>query len=478
MPRTETPAPRYLALADAVAGMIAAGTLRPGDRLPSLRHFGARHRASVPTVIHAYTVLENRRLVEARPKSGFYVRPRLAEAREEPGFSRRTPAAKSLADFPPLMALVADVADPRLVPMGGANPGAALLPATKLARIAGALSRREPRAAIQYDPPPGCPSLRREISRRSLEWGCALPADEFILTNGATEALHLALRTVARPGETVMVESPAYYGVLHILSRLGLRAVAVPASARGGLRLDAARKVLARQKIAAIVVTPNFSNPLGALMPPEARAALVALAAARKIPLIEDDIYGDLHHDGERPPCLKALDRADGVILCGSFSKTLAPGCRAGYVAGGRWHGEILEAKAALTFGGPPLPALTIAGFLRDGGYAAHLRGLRRTFREQVARMREALAAALPREARISDPQGGFVLWIELPAGFDSLALFHQARRAGISIAPGHLFSPSAEFGHCFRVSCGHPWDRRMESGVATLGKLVARRMS
>ncbi|SDT88050.1 transcriptional regulator, GntR family [Verrucomicrobium sp. GAS474] len=469
--------PRYLVLADEVQTMIEAGTLRPGDRIPSIRHLSERYRVSIPTVLHAYTVLEDRRLVEARPKSGFYVRARLSSGTEVPSFSRRIPSPKTLSRFAPLMALVDDVANPRLVPMGGANPSPALLPSEKLARITGAIARRQARAVVQYDPPPGCPALRREISRRSVEWGTYLPPEDFLLTNGATEALHLALRTVAKPGDTVMVESPIYYGILHLLSRLGLRTVAVPSSPREGLPIGAVRKVLEREKVAALIVIPNFSNPLGSLMPEAARAELVALAAQRQIPIIEDDIYGDLSHRGERPACLKSLDADGGVLLCGSFSKTLAPGYRAGYIAGGRWHREILEAKVALTFGGSPLPSLAIAEFLRNGGYDHHLRRLRATFREQILRMREAVAAAFPREAKISDPQGGFVLWIELARQVDSMVLFEKAREAGISIAPGHLFSPAAEFRNCIRLSCGHPRTPAMEKAVATLGEL-AKRMS
>ncbi|HEY8965366.1 MAG TPA: PLP-dependent aminotransferase family protein [Candidatus Methylacidiphilales bacterium] len=468
--------PRYLVLAAEVEAMIEAGTLRPGDRVPSLRELSRRHGVSIPTALHAYTVLEDRRLVEARPKSGFYVRARLASETEIPTVSRRTPSPRSLSRFAPLMALVEDVVNPRLVPMGGAIPGAAFLPVEKLARVTGSLARRNSAEILRYDPPPGCLPLRREISRRSDAWGCYLQPDEFVLTNGATEALHLALRAVASPGQTVMVESPVYYGLLHILARLGLRAVAVPSSPRDGLVIDAVRKVLVREKVAALVVSPNFCNPLGSLMPGGNREALLALATARRLPVIEDDIYGDLPHRGERPPCLKALDRDGGIILCGSFSKTLAPGYRAGYVSGGRWHREILEARAALSFGGSSLPCLAIAEVLRDGGYDRHLRRLRATFRDQVLRMRDALAAALPPGSKISDPQGGFVLWIELPRKVDAMRLFQEAREAGISIAPGHLFSPVADYGNYIRISCGHPFNAAMEKAVVTLGKL-ARKM-
>lgn len=467
----------YAKIAQGIEEMVHAGTLRPGDRIPSIRQLSRQHRVSAPTVLQAYTILENRRIIEARPRSGFFVRSRLASQLKPTAVRAKNPAPQSLSQFPPLMALVADITNPRFVPMGGANPGAELLPGKKLARIVGSVARQYTSATLNYDPAPGCPRLRHEISRRSLDWGCYLAPDDFLLTNGATEALYLALSAVTQPGDTVLVEVPTYYGLLNIFSRLGLRVLAIPARAETGLDIDAVEEALARESISAIVVVPNFSNPLGSLMPEAARVQLLALAASRQIPIIEDDIYGDLHHHGNRPRCLKALDKTDTVILCGSFSKTLAPGYRAGFIAPSKHLEKIIQTKNALNFGSAPLPFMAVAEFLRNGGYDHHLRTLRRTFREQVLRMREALLARFPEGTKISSPSGGFVLWVELPEQVDALALFHQAREANISIAPGHLFSPAAEFSNFIRINCGHPWSPPIEAAIDTLGQFVARLM-
>jgi DNA-binding transcriptional MocR family regulator len=474
--KSSAEAPLYLQLADNVEGLIAAGTLRAGDRVPSVRSLSRQHRVSVPTVVQAYTLLESRRVIEARPKSGFYVRPRLAASLNEPALSNRRPAVRDLTGFLPMMSMLHDIADPRLVPLGGAIPGADLLPLDKLARITATIARRETRAAVAYDPAPGCPRLRKELSRRSLDWGCCLDADRFVLTNGTTEALHLALRAVTKPGDTVLVESPGYYGLLHILGQLHLKALPVPADAASGLSLDQTAAALARGKVAAIALTPNFGNPLGSLMPEANRRALLALASRHGIPVIEDDIYGDLPHEGARPPCLKSLDTEDHVILCSSFSKTLAPGYRVGYLAAGRHLERVLALKMALNFAGASLPALAVAEFLRTGGYDHHLRRLRHTYRQQVARTRDAVAREFPADTKVSNPTGGFVLWLELPKGTDAMAIFQSAREAGISIAPGHLFSPAGEFSHCLRLSCGFPWSPRIETAIATLGKIVTRK--
>lgn len=278
-----------------------------------------------------------------------------------------------------------------------------------------------------------------------------------------------------KAGNTVIVEAPTYYGLLNILSHLNLRVIAIPSRPEEGLDIEAVEGALDREPVSAIIVVPNFSNPLGSLMPESTRVRLVALASKRKVPILEDDIYGDLHHEGPRPRCLKALDKADGVILCGSFSKTLAPGYRAGYVVAGRHHQKIAQMKNALSFGGAPLPLMAVAEFLRNGGYDHHLRTLRVTYRNQVSKMREALEAEFPKDVKISNPSGGFVIWVELPPSVDALTLFHQARDANISIAPGHLFSPAAEFKNFIRVSCGYPWDVHIEEAVGTLGKLISR---
>lgn len=467
--------PLYLKLANQLEEMIRLGLYRAGDRIPSVRQASKQHQVSVPTVLQAYTLLEDRRVIEARPKSGYYVRS--TQSLPLPATLPRVPQARTLSDFPPLMALVTDVVNPDFVRLGGAHPSAELLPGRKLARLMASIARMNANASITCDPAPGCPRLRAELSRRSLDWGGYLAPDEFIITNGATEALHLALRAVAQPGDTVIIESPTHQGIINLLSQLQLRAVAIPSSPKEGLDLAATRKVVAREKVAAIVVIPNFNNPLGSCMPEANRRELMDLAEEHGIPVVEDDVYGDLQFEGERPHCLKALDGSGGSILCGSFSKTLAPGYRVGYLAAGRYYDQILRIKTSLSFYNAPLPALTIAEFLRNGGYEYHLRTLRKVFRRQVEGMREALAAALPEGCKLSDPAGGFVLWVELPRQVDALQLFHEARKLKISIAPGHLFSPAAEFKHYLRIGCGQPWSGRIEQAVTTLGELVKQAM-
>jgi len=471
---TSTEPPLYLRVAERLEHLIESGSLRAGDRIPSVRQFGRQQGVSVPTVMQAYTLLESRRMIEARPKSGFYVTARLAKALQEPSQPPHQAATATLETFAATFVGLSEMNDPTLVPFGPAVPSDALLPLDKLVKTSAAVARRSPTTGFRYDPAPGCPALRKELSRRSIDWGCAFEPDEFLVTLGTSEALHLALMAVTKPGDAVLVESPSYYGTLNLLHALKLRAIPVPANA-GGLDLEAVKDAVKRYAVAAMLVIPNFSNPLGSFMSEESRRRLLDIADLHDIPILEDDIYGDLPHAGPRPPCLKALDRHDRVLLCGSYSKTLSPGLRVGYLVGGQHQPRLIELKNAFNLGGPALPAMTVAEFLRSGGYDRHLRKLREAYRLQICRAREKVAEVFPEGTRVSNPAGGLVLWLELPEQVDAMRVYQEARAAGVSFAPGPMFSPQGFFRNCLRLSCGHPWTPRIEQGLATLGGIVRR---
>ncbi|MBI2388815.1 MAG: PLP-dependent aminotransferase family protein [Deltaproteobacteria bacterium] len=470
----------YERVADRVADWITRGVLRAGDRVPSVRKLSRQEGVSVATVVQAFQQLEVRGLIEARPQSGHYVRtPRARANIPEPRAPRTTHAAAR----PSVAHLVAKVygaaRDPRLVNLGSAIPSPELLPAERILKITATVARQVGRLAVSYDPPPGCAALRRQIARRAVDVGSAIPADEIVTTVGAMEALHLALRAVARAGDTVAVESPAYYGLLQLIESLGIRAIEIPAHPGSGMDLDALEVALDTTKIAAVMAIPSFSNPLGSRMSNDGKRRLVSLLAARAIPLIEDDVYGDLPFPGaappgedERPRPAKAFDRDGSVILCSSFSKTIAPGYRVGWIAGGRHHETIEALKFAQTIATPSLQQLAIAEFIEGGGYDHHLRQLRRKLAAQVAQMREAIGEHFPEGTRVSSPTGGFVLWIELPAG-SAIDLHARALAEGISIAPGPIFSARSRFASYFRVSCGAPWSGRVEAAVEKLGAIA-----
>ncbi len=463
----------YEELAEELGRLIATGTLRPGDRLPSVRRLSRQRGISVSTVLQAYLLLESRGFVETRPQSGHYVRTSRAALPPEP----RPPRLVSNATRVSVSDLVASVyraaADPNLVPLGGAHLSAELLPTEKINRSAATVARTAGGAAVGYDPPPGCLALRRQIARRAADWGVALSPDDLVTTVGAMEALHLSLRAVARAGDTIAIESPAYYGLLQLIESLELRAIEIPTHPGTGMDLDLLEEALRQHRIKACLAVTNFSNPIGALMPDEAKRALVQMLARREIPLIEDDIYGDLYFGEARPRPAKAFDRHGLVMLCSSFSKTIAPGYRVGYVAPGRFRERVERLKFVQSVATPTLPQMAVADFLQNGGYERSLRRQRRALAEQVARVSEAAATHMPAGTRISRPQGGFVLWIELPPGKSALELHRRALAQGIAVAPGPIFSAKQRFASCIRLSCGHPWSELLDRSLRTLGRIA-----
>jgi DNA-binding transcriptional MocR family regulator len=463
----------YETLADDLVGVISKGTLRAGDRLPSVRQLSHQRRVSVSTVLQAYLLLESRGVVETRPQSGHFVRAARAAAAAEP----RAPRALTQASRVSVSDLVARVygasRDPRLVLLGAAHMSPSLLPTENLNRRLAAVARSAGGAGVAYDIPPGLPALRRQIARRAAEHALAIGASEIVTTFGTMEALHLCLRAVADAGDTIAVESPTYYGILQLIESLGMRALEIPANAGTGLDLSHLSAALRQNRVRACLVVPSFSNPLGALMPDEAKRELVTTLARREIPLIEDDIYGDLHFDGPRPLPAKAFDQHGLVMLCGSFSKTLAPGYRVGYCVPGRFFEKVERLKFSQTVGTATLPQMALADFLENGGYERHLRRLRRALADQVARVSDAIIGAFPVGTRISRPRGGFVLWVEMPPGKSALDLHARALEEKISIAPGPIFSAKQRFGSCFRVSAGFPWSDKIERSIRTLGAIA-----
>jgi DNA-binding transcriptional MocR family regulator len=464
----------YEQLASHIEALIAHGTLRPGDRIPSVRRLSRQQGVSVATVLSAYLHLENRGIIEARPQSGHYVRKSRTLELPEPRAARACNTAARVSVKSLIAKVYGATRDPSIVPFGAAYPSPELLPTDKLNRILSTIARTAGGAGVSYDAPPGLPALRRQIARRSVEWGCALSADDIVTTFGAMEALHLCLRAVARRGDTLALESPTYYGLLQLIESLGIRAIEIPAHPRTGMDLDVLEEVLSRHRIKACCAIPNFNNPLGSVIPDEAKERLVAMLARREVPLIEDDIYGDLHFGATRPRTAKAFDRHGLVMLCSSFSKTMAPGYRVGWAAPGRFRDAVEQLKFAQSVATATLPQMAIAEFLENGGYDHHLRALRRRLAAQVARMSEAIAAHFPPGTRISRPAGGFVLWVELPPGTSALVLQERALARGISITPGPVFSAKNRFSNCIRVSCGYPWSDLLDHAVRTLGRLSA----
>jgi DNA-binding transcriptional MocR family regulator len=464
---------RYRAVAGKLASLIDQDVLRPGERVPSVRQISSREGVSVSTILQAYTLLESRGYIEARPQSGFYVRTKRRTLPPEPGMSVPRRHATKVGVSGLFSRLLQAALDPNVVPLGTACPDPKLLPGKKLNRMLAALIRRSGPEINNYNFPPGAYELRRQLARRSLDWGGSLSPEEIVTTCGATEAIHLSLRAVTKPGDLVAIESPAYFGTLLQLESLGLQALEIPSHPRNGISLDLLSDAVAKYPVRACVVSLNFSNPLGSCMPDAGKQALVEMLARRSIPLIEDDIYGDLHFGDSRPKCAKAFDKHGLVMLCSSFSKMIAPSYRVGWTASGRFQAAVERLKLTTTLATPTLLQIAIADFLENGAYDRHLRKLRAAFALHIEQMIAAVGQYFPAGTKVTRPAGGFVLWVEMPRGVNSLELHERALENGISVSPGPMFSARQQYQNFIRLNCGFPWSDRLDQAIRTLGRLA-----
>ncbi|RQV09102.1 PLP-dependent aminotransferase family protein [Burkholderia cenocepacia] len=467
---------RYETLAHTIADDIRNGNLAVGTRLPSLRQIIAQHGVSQSTVFRAYYLLEQWGLIRARERSGYYVAPG-AQPAASPTTKRRASRAgvTRKVDISSLVFSVLDAAtQPGIVPLGSAFPAPQLFPLPRLAKSLAQATRLVSPWSTVVDLPPGNEALRQQIARRYLATGISQPIDEIVVTNGALEALNLCLMAVTRPGDVVAVEAPGFYAALQAIERLDLRAVEIPVDPRTGLDLDALANALDRHDIRACWFMTNFQNPTGVTLTAEKKRALVELLAARNVPLIEDDVYGELHFGPDYPLPARAFDRHGLVMHCSSFSKTLAPGYRIGWAAAGRFAEKVQRLKLMTTLSASIPAQAGIANYLEHGGYDRHLRKLRGALHTQLDRMDDALRRWLPAGVEWVRPDGGYLLWLAFPDAIDAMELHRQAIARGISFAPGPLFSAAHGFERCVRVNFGHPWSRDIERAIRVLGELVA----
>lgn len=470
--RSDNAVPLYEKVAAEIAGLIDQGTFRVGDRVPSIRQLSHRFDVSINTVMQAYALMEDRRLIEARPQSGYYVRARVPEIIEPEVPVQQTivPATVTISDI--CQQVVRNMMNRDLLPLGNAIPHPRHLPVDKLNRMLASSSRRFPEQSISYHMAPGSERLRIQIAKRSLMAGISAGPDEVLITSGCVEAVLLALRATCKSGDTIAVESPFYFNFLQLIAELGLKALEIPATPREGISIEALSYAIEQNPVKACLLVPNFSNPLGSLMPDERKRELVELLARHEIPLIEDDIYGDLTFGNERPAAVKSFDRKGLVIYCSSFSKTLAPGYRVGWAIAGRYQSTMERLKMMVNLATSSPPQLAIAEFLATGGYDHHLRTIRRIYAANLSQMADAVARYFPPGTAMTRPAGGFILWVELPESIDAIQLYHQALRKGISIAPGPLFSLSGKYRNHIRLSSAL-WDENVEQGIKTLGELA-----
>jgi DNA-binding transcriptional MocR family regulator len=467
----------YEKIVGSITTLIQEGTYRPGDRIPSVRQMSKQQDVSISTVLQAYLVLENRGLIEARPQSGYYVRAPIFDRLPEPEplSSDTDPSHVTLNEL--MMMIMRDTFNPKLIQLGGVMPNIELLPTDRLNRILTRLVRQSGQEAHQYEIPPGLEELRVQIAQHALRAGCQFSPNDLVITSGATEAIDLCLHAIGKPGDIVAIESPMYFGTLQSLEVHGLRALEIPTHQRDGISLDALKFAIEHNPIKAVLVISNFNNPLGSCIPDNKKKELVALLTNHDIPLIENDVSGEIYFGDKRPLTAKSYDTKGLVMLCSSFSKDISGGLRVGWVAPGRYKSKVEWLKFTANAATATLPQMAVAEFLSSGGYDHHLRHIRREYARNVNLLGQAVTRYFPPETRVARPSGGIVLWVQLPQNVDSLELYKLALQNNITIAPGYLFSATNQYANYIRLNAA-AWSYPIERAVERLGELVGTMVS
>lgn len=472
MKTTQNEVFRYEQIANDVIKLITQGTYRPGERVPSVRQMSKQQGASVSSVLQAYMQLENRGLIEARPQSGYYVRALSVDDLPEPEISSPglDPNHVNLHDL--MMMAMRDSLNPELVQLGAAMPNLELLPTERINRILASLARTASIGTHGYELPPGLEALRVQIAKRAVLSGCQLSPNDIVITSGGVEGIDLCLHAVCNPGDIVAIESPMYFGTLQILEVHGLRALEIPTNPRDGISLEALQFAIEHNPIKAVLTISNFNNPLGSCIPDEKKKELVDLLARYEIPLIDNDVSGEIYFTEKRPLVTAAYDQKGLVMMCSSFSKDISPSLRVGWVVPGRFKTTIEWLKFTTSVATATLPQMAIAQFLESGGYDHQLRRIRREYASNVAQLSQSVTRAFPAGTRVTRPSGGFVLWVQLPESVDSLELYTLALKNHITITPGYLFSPTNQFSNFIRLNAA-AWTYPIERAVRRLGELV-----
>lgn len=464
---------KYIDVAERIEKLIENGVLKVGDKLLSVRTLSKEQGISLSTAFQSYYHLESKGLIEARPQSGYYVKFSREHTLDLPKCCEPLDDAMPVSVDEMINSVYHDLNNDKLIHFSLGVPSIELLPSAKLNKAVTQAIRESKTSCMGYEHIQGNIALRRQIARQAFNWGGTPSEEDIVVTAGCVEALALCIKAVTKPGDTVAIESPTYFAIFQVMESHGLKVVEIPTDPVTGVDIAYLERAIPRFNIKACLFVNNFNNPLGSCMPDENKKQLVEMLAKKEIPLIEDDIYGEMYFGKTRPKTCKSFDKKGLVLHCSSFSKSLAPGYRIGWIIPGRFKEQVIRLKRMHTVATNTLAQAAIALFLSNGRYELHLRHLRKALHTQSLRYVQAISEYFPDDTLMTRPQGGFVLWVELNKGVDTYKLHKRALKLNIGIAPGQIFSSQARFENCFRLSYGEPWSNRIEEGIKTLGKLV-----
>lgn len=462
----------YQRIAHQLAEDIRRGVYRPGERVPSVRKMSMQLSVSHATVLQAYANLEDQGMIRARPQSGFYVHHTPALTAPTPDIAQvERPTLVTRSSI--INQVLSESRRDGLIPLGAAVPHVDYLPVRALHQQLAKVTRFQSQRAFSYMFSPGYEPLRRQVAIRMRDAGVVVGPSEVVITHGCVDALQMSLRVLTKPGDLIAAESPSYYGLLQLADLLGLKVIEIPCDPDTGLSLEALQLAASQWPIKALVLTARLSNPLGGSMPDARQKQLLKLAANFDIQIVEDDIYGELMFDPGSIKSLKSNDQEGRVIYCSSFSKTISPGVRIGWILPGRYRDEIQRLQTFSTHSACSVTQMGVAAYLENGGYDRHLRFIRHEYRKNLSAFQLAVQRYFPDGTQMTRPTGGFILWVSLPARVNTQEVHVQALERGISIAPGLIFSNTEQFNHCIRLNCALPWTSEVERAIKTLGELA-----
>jgi DNA-binding transcriptional MocR family regulator len=464
---------KYVEVADRIEALIEKKVLKVGDKLPSVRQLSKEQGISLSTAFQAYYSLESRGLIEARPQSGYYVKFSRNHTFDLPKVSPPPDDAVPVSVGDMINNVYMDFNNEQILNFSMGAPAVELLPMAKLNKAVMHSLRESRTSCLHYEHVQGNVGLRRQIARQAFNWGGTPSEDDIVVTAGAVEAMSLCVKAITNPGDAIAIESPTYFAIFQIMESHGLKVVEIPTDPETGIDIEYLEQAIPRFDIKACLFVNNFNNPLGSCMPDDRKKQLVDMLAEKQIPLIEDDIYGELYFGKSRPKTCKTFDKKGLVLHCASFSKSLAPGYRIGWTIPGRFKDKVISLKRMHTVSTNTLTQAAVANFLSNGRFELHLRHLRKALYTQSLRYLQAISEYFPEDTRVTRPQGGFTLWIEMNPRVNAYKLHKRALKHSIGVAPGQIFSSQGRFENCIRIGYGEPWSDRVAQGLQTLGKLI-----
>jgi DNA-binding transcriptional MocR family regulator len=475
--------PLYRQIIDRVRALIEAGTLEPGRALPSSRRLASQLGVDRATVTEAYAELQALGYVRSRPGSYTIAQKRGGPAGRIPGAGhdidwrerarpeadwadrsfRARPAEATSRPGPGknVISLAQLDPDPRLFPLGSIH--------RTFSRILGG----EAAGPFEYGSYQGHGALREHLARRMRLHGVEASAEDVLVTNGAQQALDLLIRVFARPGRTVVIESPTYALMIPLLKLNGAAARAIPMR-DDGLDLDRLEKVLDREDVAFVYTMPNFQNPTGITTGHDHRARLLAMCRTRGVPIVEDGFEEDMKYYGRVDLPVKSMDKGGAVIYVGTFSKALFPGLRVGWIAAdGECVRRLTAVKRYTDLTSNQLAQTFMHRFCEDGHYDRHLRRLHRAYRRRLDLTLRTMKETFPETVTWTEPPGGYTLWVRMPERMSRAGLEAFLEPYGVAVSAGENYFLEGAPSEHFRLCIARTDEAEIREGIGRLGRAL-----